>query len=276
MDLVTFGQSQASCLHLFPVFIMLRLTNHPLCFVFSAQTWERYQSEHLTICKKANRKAYFPKCQNIPLTVTAVQYAAFLCVCVCLRGLRPCKTVWMLQSLNVRTNLFRLPDVTLCEFEFKSGFGWNYFEYEDVSPPLTISPLIPPRFLLLLPFRPYWWRQLRDRHKNGSERGMTCSNGFPTGIEPGMLHACSVRNTIKVWYKIRAHLNTASNIWGFTPIWGNRRFSPGRGDAAFRCWTERGISKLMDMYNNNDLLYSFDDMQRIYKIPSKHLQIPTN
>ena len=61
-----------------------------------------------------------------------------------------------------------------------------------------------------------------------------------------------------------------SHISGFTPIWGNHRFSPGRGDLGFKLWAERGISKVMDTYNDKNILYSFEDLQRIYNIPRKH------
>lgn len=81
----------------------------------------------------------------------------------------------------------------------------------------------------------------------------------------------NLKNTIKVWYKMKAHLNIMSDVSGFTPIWSNHRFSPGRDDPVFKLWAERGISKVMDMYNNNNILYSFADLQRTYNIP-----IPTS
>lgn len=58
-------------------------------------------------------------------------------------------------------------------------------------------------------------------------------------------HNPFVKNTIKVWYKMQAHLYIMSHISGFTPIWGNHRFSPGRGDPGFKLWAERGISNVM-------------------------------
>ena len=83
-------------------------------------------------------------------------------------------------------------------------------------------------------------------------------------------HNPFVKNTIKVWHKLQAHLNLGSGISAFTPIWGNHRFPPGRSDPGFKLWAERGISKVMDMYNDNNILHSFEDLQRLYSIPRKH------
>ena len=43
-----------------------------------------------------------------------------------------------------------------------------------------------------------------------------------------------------------------------------------KNDLCFKFWAERGISKVMDTYNDNVLLYSFDDLKTIYNIPGKH------
>ncbi len=44
-------------------------------------------------------------------------------------------------------------------------------------------------------------------------------------------------------------------------MWGNRGFSPGRDDPGFRLWAERENSKVMDLFNDNDVLYlRFDDL----------------
>ena len=83
-------------------------------------------------------------------------------------------------------------------------------------------------------------------------------------------HNPFVKNTIRVWYKIQSYFKIDPVISGFTPIWGNSRFSPGKRDLGFKLWAERGISKVMDMYNEDGLLYSFDDLKTIYNIPSKH------
>ena len=81
-------------------------------------------------------------------------------------------------------------------------------------------------------------------------------------------HSPFVKNTIKVWYKLQAHLNIISDLSGFTPIWGNLGFPPGRDDPGFKLWAGRGISKVMDMCNDNNILYSLEDLQRIYNIPN--------
>ncbi len=83
-------------------------------------------------------------------------------------------------------------------------------------------------------------------------------------------HNPFVKNTIKVWYKVQAHLNTESGLSGFTPIWGNHRFPPGKSDPGFKLWAVRGISKVMDLYNDNNILYSFEDLQKLHSIPRKH------
>ncbi len=60
---------------------------------------------------------------------------------------------------------------------------------------------------------------------------------------------------------MQTHLNVVSHISDFTPVCGNHRFSPGRDDPGFRLWAEREKSKVMDLFNDNDVLYlRFDDL----------------
>lgn len=38
------------------------------------------------------------------------------------------------------------------------------------------------------------------------------------------------------------HISTPCHVSGFTQIWGNCRFSPGTGDAAFKLWAEGQVT----------------------------------
>ena len=48
----------------------------------------------------------------------------------------------------------------------------------------------------------------------------------------------------------------------FSPIWGNTHFKPGSHDPGFKKWAESGFSKIMDLYNNEDI-YKLEDTTEI-------------
>ncbi|KAG9283901.1 WD repeat-containing protein 3 isoform X1 [Astyanax mexicanus] len=83
-------------------------------------------------------------------------------------------------------------------------------------------------------------------------------------------HNPFVKNSIKVWHKVQTHLGIDSDLSGFTPIWGNHRFPVGEKDPGFKLWATKGISKIRDMYSENNVLYSFEEIQGAYNIPRTH------
>ena len=56
----------------------------------------------------------------------------------------------------------------------------------------------------------------------------------------------------------------------FSPIWGNGSFRPGRADAGFKLWADRGVKQVKDIYGNNGNILSFEELIRKYNIPRKH------
>lgn len=79
-----------------------------------------------------------------------------------------------------------------------------------------------------------------------------------------------VRNTINVWHNVQSFLGESTLFSGFSPIWGNDTFSPGRKDQGFRMWATRGICKIMDLYKEGKLV-SFEELRNEYDIPRTHL-----
>lgn len=62
-----------------------------------------------------------------------------------------------------------------------------------------------------------------------------------------------VRNTIIVWHQVQSFLGESTLFSGFSPIWGNDNFSPGRKDQGFKMWATKGICKVMDLYKEGKL-----------------------
>ena len=58
-------------------------------------------------------------------------------------------------------------------------------------------------------------------------------------------------------------------IW-FSPINGNDDFQPGRADLGFKIWAPQGITRIADLYNDNLVLMSFEELKSKYEIPAKH------
>lgn len=78
-----------------------------------------------------------------------------------------------------------------------------------------------------------------------------------------------VRNTINVWHKVQSFLGESNLFSGFSPIWGNDNFSPGRKDQGFKLWATKGICKVMDLYKEGKLV-SFEELRNEYDIPQTH------
>jgi len=79
-----------------------------------------------------------------------------------------------------------------------------------------------------------------------------------------------LRNTVNAWHNVRSFLGESSLFSGFSPIWGNENFSPGRKDSGFKMWATKGICKVMDLYKEGKLA-SFEELRYEYDIPRTHL-----
>ncbi len=78
-----------------------------------------------------------------------------------------------------------------------------------------------------------------------------------------------VINMISVWFDVKKYLDAFYPLSCFSPIWGNEKFKPGRLDAGFKIWADKGIRKIADLYVNNTLM-SFEEIVNTYNIPTKH------
>ncbi len=78
-----------------------------------------------------------------------------------------------------------------------------------------------------------------------------------------------VRNTINVWHNVQLFLGESCSFSGFSPIWGNDNFSPGKKDQGFKMWTTKGIYKILDLYKENKLM-SFEELENEYGIHWTH------
>ena len=79
-----------------------------------------------------------------------------------------------------------------------------------------------------------------------------------------------LKNTLMVWHKSLAYLGETAKLSRFSPIFGNDDFQPGRADPGFKIWAAQGIAKVADLYNENLVLMSFEELKSKYGIPAKH------
>ncbi len=82
-------------------------------------------------------------------------------------------------------------------------------------------------------------------------------------------HNPFLKNTISIWHEAHAFLNETVKLSYFAPIWGNDSFKPGRCDAGFKHWMDKGISKIADLYSEGTLM-SFQQLIDKYNLPRKH------
>lgn len=78
-----------------------------------------------------------------------------------------------------------------------------------------------------------------------------------------------VRNTLTVWHEVLNYLGENAPLSQFSPIWGNKNFTPGTKDLGFKLWADRGISRIIDLYENDTLL-SFPEIKQRFDIEPKH------
>lgn len=82
-------------------------------------------------------------------------------------------------------------------------------------------------------------------------------------------HNPFLKNTISTWHEAHTFLNQTIKLSGFTPIWGNDSFKPGRNDMGFIHWMDNGLIKIGDLYNGGTLM-SFQQLVDKYKLQRKH------
>lgn len=79
-----------------------------------------------------------------------------------------------------------------------------------------------------------------------------------------------VENMTGIWQEVRKYLKDPPSLSYFSPIWGNNLFRPGRADAGFKLWVDRGVKQVKDIYGIDGIILTFEELIRIYNIPSKH------
>lgn len=79
-----------------------------------------------------------------------------------------------------------------------------------------------------------------------------------------------VQNMIRVWQEVRKYQKDSSSLSCFSPIWGNNFFTPGKGDAGFKLWADRGVKQIKDIYGIHGNILTFEELIRKYNIPRKH------
>lgn len=78
-----------------------------------------------------------------------------------------------------------------------------------------------------------------------------------------------VKHTVIVWHEVLNYLKENAALSRFTPIWGNKHFTPGTNDLGFKIWANKGINKISDLYDR-DVLLSFTDLKQKFNIDAKH------
>ena len=78
------------------------------------------------------------------------------------------------------------------------------------------------------------------------------------------------KNSLTVWHNVLAYLGEINKLHQFSPIFGNDEFLPGRADSGFKMGASKGIAKIADLYNDNLVLMSFEELKSKYGIPAKH------
>lgn len=78
-----------------------------------------------------------------------------------------------------------------------------------------------------------------------------------------------VLNMINVWYVVKKHFGIPNNLSCYSPIWGNTDFKPGKLDAGFKKWADKGIKSIKDLYSSNKF-QSFEELVSTFNIPRNH------
>ena len=79
-----------------------------------------------------------------------------------------------------------------------------------------------------------------------------------------------VKNMIGVWQEVRKYLKDPPSLSYFSPIWGNNLSRPGRADAGFKLWADRGVKQVKDIYGDDGNISTFEELIRKFNIPRKH------
>lgn len=78
-----------------------------------------------------------------------------------------------------------------------------------------------------------------------------------------------VTNSVRIWIQIRKGLglHRASDL---SPILNNHLFLPSCTDLTFRTWSDKGITKFKDLYNQGTFM-SFIELSKKFDLPKSHL-----
>lgn len=80
-----------------------------------------------------------------------------------------------------------------------------------------------------------------------------------------------LKNMIRIWRDVKKLLNEPNGLSQFSPIWGNHLFIPGRADATFKIWKNKGLQMIQNLYPpDSDILRTFQDLQNKFHLNRRH------
>ncbi len=78
-----------------------------------------------------------------------------------------------------------------------------------------------------------------------------------------------VKITIVAWYELLDMFENPVGFSQYLPNWGQTFFTPGKSDASFRLWAEKGLRMISNLYRTNTLM-TFENLKEKFGIPSTH------
>uniref|UniRef100_A0A3P9K8G4 Reverse transcriptase domain-containing protein n=1 Tax=Oryzias latipes TaxID=8090 RepID=A0A3P9K8G4_ORYLA len=80
-----------------------------------------------------------------------------------------------------------------------------------------------------------------------------------------------LKHMIHIWFRVLNYMNQTQPLSQYSPIWGNKFFTPGRADATFKIWAAKGLSAIRDLYSpDSDIMMSFEELKNKYDLSKKH------
>lgn len=78
-----------------------------------------------------------------------------------------------------------------------------------------------------------------------------------------------LQSSIKIWQNMNVFVGRKGAFSYLTPLMGNRNFRPGVENAVLRSWYERGVRVVGDLFDDNNVLLSFTQIQNTFGLTQK-------
>lgn len=161
----------------------------------------------------------------------------------------------------------RIAKKHLCKPKREGGFGLPFFKlYHWAATLSTIA----------------WWKSGPQDSTEGCPAWLTLERALcngtsllallnsPTKCNKTLFTGSSIiADTLKIWSHIKRYIKAPSTYLD-SPICNNHAFAPGKTDAVFATWLEKGISDLNSLYIDG-IFASFAQLQSLYNIPASNL-----